>query len=79
MKTLLVLAMLAQAPDAPKAVTLTPDEAKAHAARVLTCEKDLDDCKASGGVSEKWLIAGIVGGVLTGVALGFAAGAAWKR
>lgn len=66
--------------DAPKAVVLTPAEAEAHAARVLTCEADLADCKADGKVSPLWLTVGIGAGVLTGIGIGFAVGfAAAKR
>jgi hypothetical protein len=59
------------APAAEKPVVLTPAEAKAEAVRVLTCEKDLGDCKAEGKVSPLWLIVGIAAGVAAGFGIGY--------
>lgn len=74
MKALLVALLLSQEMDKP--VTLTPDEAKTEAKRVLVCEANLKDCKANDGVSPTWLVVGVASGVVTGVLIGLAAGLA---
>lgn len=67
------------APTKEEPVCLTPDEAKAEARRVLTCEADLRDCQSQGKVSPLWLTVGIAAGVLAGVGIGVAVTVATRR
>jgi hypothetical protein len=51
MKTALLLLVLAQAPDAPKRVVLTPEQANAAHARQVACETERDELRKAPMVS----------------------------